>query len=248
MKAIFILPLLVTLGAACDSKPLEPSKPGAGAAGTVASGSGNGGTSSGTGNVSGAPGGGSPSGGDGSGGTGEPQFTSDELLVNGDAEQGVTGWTAIAADTALVAEAYGATDYPTVTDPGPAVRGGSFFRGSDNLDAGAHQQVDLTPFADRIARGLHFQVKAHLGGYATQDDHASLLIRLLAADGTLLESSTLGGPLAAERMGITALLGCSLDGKLPPATRSIDVHLVMRRAGGTGNDGYADNLSLVLHD
>jgi hypothetical protein len=44
------------------------------------------------------------------------------------------------------------------------------------------------------------------------------------------------------------LVGCSLDGKLPEATRRIDVHLVMRRAGGVGNDGYADNVSLVLHD
>jgi hypothetical protein len=99
-----------------------------------------------------------------------------------------------------------------------------------------------------MTRGIRFRLKAHLGGYSGQDDTASIVIRLLAADGTLLESSTLGGPLAAERMNLTALVGCSLDGKLPEATRRIDVHLVMRRAGGTGNDGYADNLSLVLHN
>jgi hypothetical protein len=251
MKALSLFPLLVALGAGCDSQPLSGSgTPAAGAAGAASSaGSSNsaGGTGAASGNGAGGSAG-SRAGSAGAGGAQQPSFTSDELLINGDAEQGVTGWTASGADAAIAAEAYGATDYPSPSDPGPGLRGGSFFRGSDNTNVDAHQEVDLTPFADRIATGLRFKLKAYLGGYAAQDDHASVVVRLLAADGTLLESSTLGGPLAAERMNLTALIGCSLDGKLPDATRRIDVHLVMRRAGGVGNDGYADNLSLVLHD
>jgi Phosphoesterase family len=67
-------------------------------------------------------------------------------------------------------------------------------------------------------------------------------------DGSNLGTETLGGPYAAERVGTTALLANKPDGKLPVATRSIDVHLVTTRASGTDDDGYADNLVLTLHN
>lgn len=249
MRALPALVLLLLLGAGCGSKGASGSPtPGAGTAGSSSQtgGNGSGGASSGSGNGTGAAAG-AGVGGAGTGGTPEPPFTSDELLINGNAEQGLTGWTS-APNMAIVAESYGATDYPAASDPGPKARGDAFFRGSDNLSVDAHQVVDITPFADQIMRGARFKLSAYLGGYLAQDDHAAVGINLMSADGVLLETSTLGGPLAAERMGITGLVACSLDGQLPEATRSIDVHLVLRRAGGTGNDGYADNLSLVLHN
>ncbi len=250
MKTLPALLLLLLLGAGCGSKGASASSnPGSGIAGASSqnAGSSSGGVTAASGNGAGATAG-AGMGGAGTGGATEPPFTSDELLINGDAEQGLTGWTSAAANTAIVSESYGAADYLGAADPGPKSRGNAFFRGSDNLSVDAHQVVDVTPFADQIQRGARFKLSAYLGGYLGQDDHAAVVINLLSADGALLESSTLGGPLAAERMSITGLVGCSLDGKLPEATRRIDVHLVMRRAGGTGNDGYADNLSLVLHN
>jgi hypothetical protein len=252
MKALLLLSVLVVLPA-CDSKPPDSGTTSAGAASVAGSSNGSAGTSAASGNGAGGSAGSNVAGngtggGSGTGGSNEPPFTTSELLVNGDAEQGATGWTASGPESSIEAEEYGAPDFPAATDPSPITRGNHFFRGSANPNVDAHQEIDVTPFAARIATGLHFKIQAHLGGYADQDDHASIVIRLLAADGTALDTSTLGGPLAAERLGMTGLVGCSLDGKLPEATRRIDVHLVMRRAGGTGNDGYADNLSLVLHD
>jgi hypothetical protein len=184
----------------------------------------------------------------GTGGAGEPPFNTDNLLLNGDAEQGNTGWTVSSPSTAIRAVKYGENGYPGATDAGPAARGASFFDGGDNPRADSHQSVDVSAHAARIERGLRARLDAFLGGYQDQNDTASVVLRFLAADGSLLSQSVLGGPYAAERLSTTGLLACELDAKLPPLTHTIDVHLVMVRAGGTGSDGYADNLSLVLHN
>jgi hypothetical protein len=44
----------------------------------------------------------------------------------------------------------------------------------------------------------------------------------------------------------TGLFSASAKGSVPVGTRYIQAYLNMTRANGTYNDGYADNLSLVL--
>ncbi|HVY29497.1 MAG TPA: hypothetical protein VHB79_23220 [Polyangiaceae bacterium] len=188
------------------------------------------------------------SGSSGSGGAGDPPFSTDNLIVNGDAEQGDAGWMVAGSSTAIRAVKYGENGYPTAAEPGPAQRGLSFFDGGDSARADSHQSVDVSAHAARIERGLRARLDAFLGGYQAQNDTASVVLRFVAADGSLLSQSVLGGPDAAERLSTTSLLAYQLDTQLPPLTHTIDVHLVMVRTGGTGSDGYADNLRLVLHN
>lgn len=243
-----LVPLLGCSNDASAGKP-RGSAGGAAQAGSSST-AGKGNATSGTaGRAPGGGAGGSSAGGDsgGAGGNDEPPFTTENLLVNGDAEQGTTGWVTDAGGAIRSLE-YGENEYPAASDPGPAERGTSFFDGGDNAATDSHQSVDVSAHAARIERGLRFRLGAYLGGYLAQDDRASMLVRCLAADGTQLSSATLGGPYAAERLSTTGLLAYQLDGKLPPLTATVDVHVVMTRAGGTGSDGYVDNVTLVLHD
>ena len=244
--------MLAALAVGCSNDTSQAkANPGAGAAPASAgssssnAGSGNGGAAGG-GTAGSATTGGNLGG--GAGGMPEPPFETDNLLINGDAEQGTTAWLIAAKSAALVAEAYGGDGYPAAGDPGPASRGTSFFQGGNNPAADSHQVVDLSPFADRVGQGIRFTLAAYLGGYAAQDDRASVVLSLLADDGTELSSATLGGPYAAERLGTTGLFANTIDAMVPPATHSIDVHLVVTRAGGAGADGYVDNVSLRLHN
>ena len=169
------------------------------------------------------------------------------MLLNGNAESGEDAWLATLAPLTIRTQRYGANTFPAATDVGPPSRGASFFYGGPTASADSHQLVDVSAFADRISAGARFSLSAYLGGAAGQDDRAAVVLRLRAADGSNLETETIGGPYASERLGKTALLANKLDGRLPTATRSIDVHLVMVRGSGTDDDGYADNLVLTLH-
>jgi hypothetical protein len=55
------------------------------------------------------------------------------------------------------------------------------------------------------------------------------------------------GPVtASERNNTTGLFPRTVRSLLPAGTRFINITLTMRRFAGGDNDGYADNLSLVL--
>lgn len=168
------------------------------------------------------------------------------LVVNGDAEAGTTGWTPSGA--AIAAQTWGASGgWPTASDPGPASRGTRFFYGGNNASADSFQSIDVSGLATDIAAGLRFTLGGFLGGYLTQDDRAAVVLDFLAADGSVLDTVTLGGPYAAERLNVTGLFYSQIDGDVPAGTRSLDLHVVVTRAGGTASDGYLDNLSVVLH-
>jgi len=250
--------LFAALGLACSSRGANGVNPSGHAGGAAQSGGSAGALSGGSPNSAGGDVGGAATGGasggatggvgggvnaGGSGGAPPDPFKTDNLLINGDAENGVNAWSAVGG-LAIQVQTYGTTGYPAAADPGPFTRGSSFFYGGNAASADARQVVDLAPLADEIAAGARFTLSAYLGGFITQDDRASVVMRLLADDGTPLTSVTLGGPYAAERIGATG----AMDGKVPLATRSADVHLVMTRASGSGNDGYADDISLVLHN
>ena len=92
------------------------------------------------------------------------------LIVNGDAEAAVgsadgapvaaPGWTTTGEATPL---RYGASGYPTSTDPGPSDRGNNFFAGgrSDSLSTMA-QTIDISPYAAAVDGG---RVSTTLSGY-----------------------------------------------------------------------------------
>ena len=66
------------------------------------------------------------------------------------------------------------------------------------------------------------------------------------ANGTELATATIGPVASADRSATTGLLFRSTSASLPVGVRTAVVTLTLTRLEGTANDGYADNLSLVL--
>jgi hypothetical protein len=180
------------------------------------------------------------------------------LIVNGDAESGVAvindstfnsvipGWAPIGNFTAVTYDAPGG--FPLSSDPGPASRGSNFFAGGpSNALSSASQSIDVSSSQSAIDAGaVSFSLEGFLGGFDEQGDNAVLTATFL--DGTSLSLGTASiGPVSnGDRGNATGLLFRFTNGILPNGTRSIDLDLTMTRLQGSYNDGYADNLSLIL--
>jgi hypothetical protein len=177
------------------------------------------------------------------------------LILNGDAEAGdsspdgrgaidVPGWT-LSGDFTVVR--YGFQTWPTPSDPGPPNRGRQFFSGGVAATSQATQTIDLAARAGVIDTGdVTFELAGFLGGFSSQGDNAVLTaIFRDGFDGSLGEA-TIGPVTAADRGNRSGLLARSTSGAVPVGTRRIELVLVLSRVSGSFNDGYADNLSLVL--
>ncbi len=179
------------------------------------------------------------------------------LLSNGGAEAGtaspdgytvvdVPKWTAEGDFTVVL---YGTSGgFPALDSPGPAKRGLQFFSGGpNNAQSSISRVLNLKPLAVDIDAGVvQGTLSGYLGGYAAQNDHADLAVVFLDAAGTELGSVSLPTVSSTDRGGVTGLLKRKTVGDVPVGARSARVTLVMTRAEGSYNDGYADSLSLVL--
>jgi len=177
------------------------------------------------------------------------------LIVNGDAESGsgssdgsvvaVPGWGASGNFTAVLYNASGG--FPLTTDPGPASRGENFFAGGPDIDASAGtQSIDVSAIATDINAGtVSFVLSGFLGGFQDQDDNAVLTANFVGTGGTL-GSASIGPVTASDRSNATGLLFRTTLGAVPVGTTSINLILNLTRTDGAYDDGYADNLSLVL--
>jgi hypothetical protein len=185
--------------------------------------------------------------------TGGP--TSCNLIVNGNAEAAIgsadgtpvptPGWTA--AGEASAAQ-YGQAGWLALTDPGPADRGLNLFSGGPSEDTSSlTQTVNVSQFASAIdGSQITYLLSGWLGGWQGQDDSATLTVTFQSASGSALGTGSIGPVLGSDRAGATGLLQQSSTGPVPSGTRSVLVVLSMLRTAGTANDGYADNLSLLL--
>jgi hypothetical protein len=179
------------------------------------------------------------------------------LIVNGNAEAGPTsrdgyqpvavpGWTTNGLVTVV---AWNTSGFPTSSSPGPANRGAALFTGGwDSGLSTAWQDIDVTAGAAAIdASAAECALSGFLGGYSSDSDHATLTAEFRSAGLQALGSVSIGPVTAENRNSVTGLLLRETRVTVPPATRSIRVSLVLERfGGGLYNDGYADNLSLVL--
>ncbi len=179
------------------------------------------------------------------------------LIVDGDAEAQAgtldntvvapAGWTTTGNFSAV---SYSASigGSPTLTTPGPTQRGGNFFAGGpNNAQSSATQTVDVSTSAALIDAGtMSYNLAGWLGGYASQNDDATLQATFKGATGNVLGTATIGPVLAADRDGITELLYRSAQGVMPVGTRQVVLLLTMTRTDGSYNDGYADDLSFTL--
>lgn len=181
----------------------------------------------------------------------------DNLIVNPGAESAaggdgsyasnLPGWDVSGELTAIAYDQGCSGGYLCSSDPLPAAPGANQFGGGYAALSTGTQQIDLGFAQSALSgAGAYFALSGWLGGYASQNDHAALSVVFRDAAGQALASASVGPVLAAERADATALLLREQTGWVPLGAVSADVSLVMTRTGGSANDGYADNLSLVL--
>lgn len=139
--------------------------------------------------------------------------------------------------------------YPCLTDPGPANPGVNLFGGGYAGASIGRQSVSLG-FANGAinGNGAYFALAGYLGGYASQEDYATLAVTFRGAGNQVLGTSTIGPVGAADRGNQTAMLLRQASGWVPEGTVTADVALSMIRTGGSSNDGYADSLSFSLRE
>ncbi|GJQ30135.1 MAG: hypothetical protein HBSAPP03_20190 [Phycisphaerae bacterium] len=181
-----------------------------------------------------------------------------ELVQNGGAEAGpfspdgyapvtsIPGWSFFTGVNVVRYQTGG--EFPVVGSPGPVQRGQQFFSGGNNSPfSTASQVIDLTAGSEEIDSGqVVFDFRAWLGGAGSQDDTAQVAAVFNDGDGQSIGTSTLAGPFAGERGNQTGLLLRTAAGTVPVGTRSITLALTMIRTNGNYNNGYADNISMVL--
>lgn len=169
------------------------------------------------------------------------------LLVNGNAEAGTSGWTAYAGTDLFQSVAY-SSNWVLPTQPGPVDRGAFLFVGGSGVSyAAGFQTVDVSANTADFASGqVAFSLTGYLGGWTTQGDNALLYVSFLDATSNTLATAQLGPVTPADRGNQTGLFFRQDNGFVPAATTKIRFDLSMERLVSGDNDGYADNLSLVL--
>jgi streptogramin lyase len=135
---------------------------------------------------------------------------------------------------------------------------GSSACGTNSADVScATQTVYVSSGAATIdTGGATFDLSGWLGGFGAQADNAVLTAKFMSGGATpsLLGTAQIGPVTAADRDDgnpdtlDTKLLSRSTSGTIPVGTRRIDLRLDMTWAATGYNDGYADSLSLVLHE
>jgi hypothetical protein len=177
------------------------------------------------------------------------------LLVNPGAEAGpgaadsstqlpLPGWT---VESTFTAVKYGTSGFPTLADSTALGGGVNFFAGGNSLASAATQVVDLSGAAAEIDAGkVTATLSALLGGFATQTDRATVTATFLTPEGNQSGSVTLPAVAPADRNSVTALVARTASGPVPLGTRRVSVRIDATRDEGSYNDGYIDNVSLVL--
>ncbi len=179
------------------------------------------------------------------------------LVRNGDAEAaagspagafvGLPGWTN--SGTLMTALPYNAPGgFPSVpTDTVPANHGDNFFAGGVSAGAGGNQTIDLSPFAGFIdTGGVSYDFSADLGGYLDQGDNAMVEADFRDQSSALLTQVFLGPVTAADRGNLTGLLHRETSAPVRAGTRSVQLFVTLSMVNGPYNDGYADNIALML--
>ena len=151
--------------------------------------------------------------------------------------------------------AYGSPDgYPANESPGPATRGQNFFAGSDKRDCSISQIIPVGTLAQSInGLGVEYTLSAWLGGFSEQRDMASVTAifldkaekeigRVLIGPVTLQDRKREFG---SEPEQLTGLIQRVSSSRLPKSTHLIKIILESEVGSGV-NDGFADNLALVL--
>lgn len=181
----------------------------------------------------------------------------ENLIFNGDAEYepgtvgydsvpdvSIAGWNDPGYFTVIQWDSPGG--YPVMTDEGPVDRGANLFAGGwTSSDSYASWTIDLSPLSSQIDGGAQYDLSGWLGGYYNQDDAIQVTAQFFDDDSQPIETAKIGPVFAVDRGNVTALLERKTSGTVPVGARSVTVTLDALIGSGS-NDGYADNISLVL--
>ena len=177
------------------------------------------------------------------------------LIKNAGAEAnaGATVDTAIVAPQDWTIEGnftvikYGSAGVAGPNDPGPPSRGQNLFAGGpSNARSKATQTVDVSGGSGGIDGGKQYSLTGYLGGFQSQEDNAQVVITFQDANGNSLGTDKIGPVTSVARRTATGLVRSEAKGTVPRGTRKIVVDIVMTRSEGSYNDGYADDISLVI--
>jgi subtilase family serine protease len=180
------------------------------------------------------------------------------LIVNGEAEadpaatgdgtvnHDVTSWENETGDFTIT-RYNSINNFPTSTGPGPENRGTFFFSGGRTASSSATQTIDLTSCAAEIdSNGQRFLLSGFLGGFSSSNDQTSVVLSFRDAGNLEVGAASIGPLTAGDRRNVTGLFPRSKSGVVPVGTRTVEVKVQITRFDTTFNDGYADNLSLIL--
>lgn len=187
-----------------------------------------------------------------------PAAFGQNLVFNGDAEynrgfngnatqQYAAGWNNPGPGGITMINYLAGGGFPSPSDPGPADRGKNFFSGGTNLTSTMTQRIDVGNLTSAIANGqVTFLLSAWLGGFTNQNDTATVVAHFLDSTSAEIGLVQLLPVTAADRGNVTKFLLREQLNSLPTATRYIDIELTATRVPTGENDGYADNISLML--
>jgi len=165
------------------------------------------------------------------------------LIVNGDAEAGMSGWTGYADYNMFQSVDYG-SNWVLPTQPGPVDRGTKMFAGLGEYAAG-YQNLDL---GMATTQQISYSLSGWLGGWTSQGDNALLYVQFLDEFNNEVGNTAIGPVTPLDRDNQTGLLYRETEGFMPAGTRQLSFWLSMERLVSGDNDGYADNLSFVLQE
>jgi len=155
------------------------------------------------------------------------------------------GWT---VESAFTAVEYGTPAFLTAADSAALGGGQNFFAGGpDAATSAATQTVDVSGAAAEIDAGkVAATLAALLGGFSSQTDRATVTATFLSAAGGALGKVALAPVTPTDRGSVTKLVARSASAAVPSGTRRIAVRIDAIRDAGAYNDGYVDDVSLVL--
>ena len=178
------------------------------------------------------------------------------LVTNGGAELGQAAansgqifapqaWTTTGELTQVL---YGASGFPTAANS-KAIKGGKAFFAGGNVALSTATQTDSVPssWLKQVLRGrVKAVLSADLGGYAGQQDSATVVAHFLDSGGVELKTLQIGPVTVSARSGLTKLLPRTATVAGPVQTQDITIGITSTRVDGQYNDAYVDNVSHVL--
>ena len=165
------------------------------------------------------------------------------LVVNGDAEAGVSGWTGYTGYSMVQSVDYG-NNWVLPTQPGPVDRGTKMFAGLGQYAVGS-QTLD---FGVPTLQNSSYSLSGWLGGWAAQGDNALFYVQFLDAANNAIGNAAIGPVTPQDRGNQTGLFYRESVGIMPAGTSKLSFWLSMERLASNDNDGYADNLSFIARE